>query len=176
MRQVHNLHECAFKPAQAGFLATLKLRFQTASASGGLGVTKKPVSQAGSLSTVSMQPLISIARARAVHGISFNPLGTTIPSGHGVPFIWSTIMKMKLSRKHFDGLLEERNDRLFIHGRYPLNGMSFKSGKHTKSDLLATNVSTADVEGLVMQHGDVGILIAGRDGKFRQYESPYWRE
>lgn len=82
-------------------------------------------------------------------------------------------MKMKLSRKYFDGLSEERNGQLFIHGHYD---MSFKSGKHTKSDLLATNVSTADVEGLVMQHGDVGILIAGRDGKFRQYESPYWRE
>lgn len=84
-------------------------------------------------------------------------------------------MKMKLSRRRFAEITREENRQIVIESGLWLPH-SLMAGRHTKTDYVATNVSTADVESLVHLYGDEGIRIAGRDNRFRTYDDPQWRE
>ena len=82
-------------------------------------------------------------------------------------------MKMKLSKKCFDRFVEINGSQLMVSTGYFGH---FKCGRHTKSDFVLENISTADVELFAGNFGTEGIRIAGHDRVFRPYDDPCWRE
>lgn len=85
-------------------------------------------------------------------------------------------MRMKLSKTRFGGITEVTGNEIKIADGSFLMPVYLRAGKHTKADFVAENASTADVESVVMRFGDLGVLIAGRDKRFRHFNDPMWRE
>ena len=85
-------------------------------------------------------------------------------------------MRMKLSKARFGGMTEEAGNEIRISDGRFFMPVHLKAGRHTKSDFVVLNASTADVERVVMHFGESGVLIAGRDNRFRRFDDPYWRE
>ncbi|ATD64973.1 hypothetical protein ACFPVS_02630 [Neisseria weixii] len=85
-------------------------------------------------------------------------------------------MRMKLSKAHFGGITQEAGNEIRISDGGFLMPIHLRAGRHTRSDFVADNVSTADVECLVMRFGESGVLVAGRDKRFRRFDGPMWRE